>query len=214
MTEITVRSDHVPRSVGAAAEAVLGARGEAQRLKRIFEQSHVPMVLVDTRRRYREVNRPARLAMRASLEELRALAIDDLVPPDLFEGMQRDWARLLDTGSVAGRSQVVGPDGSRLDIVYCGLACVLPGLHLSAFAPADWPEDELVGIGDRSASLTPREWEVLALAADGLSGPELAHELVLSPATVKTHFESIYRKLAVRNRAAAVAKAMRLGVIE
>ena len=218
MTEIGVRSNHVPRSVGGAAEAVLGARGETQRLKRIFERSHVPMVMFDRRRRYREVNRSARLAMRASLEQMRALAIDDLVPPDLLEDMQRAWARLLDTGCVAGRSQVVGPDGSRLDIVYCGLAYVLPGLHLAAFAPADWPEDELIAIDDRTldrrASLTPREWEVLSLAADGLSGPELAHELVLSPATVKTHLESIYRKLGVRNRAAAVAKGMRLGVIE
>jgi LuxR family maltose regulon positive regulatory protein len=54
---------------------------------------------------------------------------------------------------------------------------------------------------------------VLALAADGLSGPELAHALVLSVTTVNTHFKNIYVKLGVRNRAAAVAKAMRLGVI-
>ena len=67
---------------------------------------------------------------------------------------------------------------------------------------------------DAPASLTPRELEVLALAAEGHSGPELAQELVLSPATVNTHFKNIYRKLEVRTRAAAVAKAMRLGVID
>jgi ATP/maltotriose-dependent transcriptional regulator MalT len=65
-----------------------------------------------------------------------------------------------------------------------------------------------------SLPLTAREIEVLALAADGLSGPELAHELTLSPATVNAHFKNIYRKLDVRNRAAAVAKAMRLGAID
>jgi ATP/maltotriose-dependent transcriptional regulator MalT len=62
--------------------------------------------------------------------------------------------------------------------------------------------------------LTPRELEVLALAACGLTGRELADELVVSPATIKTHFDNVYDKLGVRNRAGAVAKAMRLGLIE
>jgi DNA-binding CsgD family transcriptional regulator len=63
-------------------------------------------------------------------------------------------------------------------------------------------------------SLTAREIEVLLLAADGHSGPELAQQLSLSPATVNAHFKHIYTKLDVRNRAGAVAKAMRLGVID
>jgi DNA-binding CsgD family transcriptional regulator len=208
----------VPRSVGAAAEAVLGARGQAGKLTRIFERSHVPMVMVDGSRRHVEVNRPARLAFRLGLEEMRTYAIDDLTPPHLVEAMEQAWARMVDTGCVAGRYQVAARDGSLVDIVYCGLAHVLPGLHLIAFAPADWSEDELGVIEDDgrvlAPSLTPREIEVLALASNGLSGPELAEELVLSPTTVQTHFKNIYRKLDVRNRGAAVAKAMRLGMID
>jgi two-component system nitrate/nitrite response regulator NarL len=61
--------------------------------------------------------------------------------------------------------------------------------------------------------LTPRETEVLRLAADGLSGPGIAERLVLSPSTVRTHFEHIYDKLGVRDRAAAVAHALRTGLI-
>jgi DNA-binding CsgD family transcriptional regulator len=61
--------------------------------------------------------------------------------------------------------------------------------------------------------LTPREIEVLALAAEGLSGPGIAEQLVLSPATVKTHFQHIYEKLGVGDRAAAVAQALRTGLI-
>jgi DNA-binding CsgD family transcriptional regulator len=137
---------------------------------------------------------------------------------DLDRDVEQAWARLLDTGCVVGRYQVVGRDGSWLDIVCCSLADVVPGLHLIAFAPADWPEHELDPVEDdqldASASLTPRELEVVALAAEGHSGPELAQELVLSPATVNTHLKNIYRKLEVRTRAAAVAKAMRLGVID
>jgi PAS domain S-box-containing protein len=61
--------------------------------------------------------------------------------------------------------------------------------------------------------LTTRELEVLRLAAEGYSGPGIAEELVLSPATVRTHFAHIYEKLGVGDRAAAVAQALRTGLI-
>ena len=38
------------------------------------------------------------------------------------------------------------PDGSCIDLAYCAVAYVLPGLHVIAFAPADWPEGELGAI--------------------------------------------------------------------
>lgn len=63
------------------------------------------------------------------------------------------------------------------------------------------------------AELTPRELELLALAADGVPGPEIAARLGVSPATVKRHFENVYAKLGVRDRAAAVAAALRAGLI-
>jgi DNA-binding CsgD family transcriptional regulator len=68
--------------------------------------------------------------------------------------------------------------------------------------------------GLRSRRLTERELEVLRLAAAGKSGPRIAEVLFLSPATVKTHFEHIYEKLGVGDRAAAVAYALRTGLIQ
>ena len=65
-----------------------------------------------------------------------------------------------------------------------------------------------------SSTLTPREVEVLQLAANGHSGNEIAEQLVVTPATVKTHFERIYLKYGASNRASAVAKALREGLIE
>jgi PAS domain S-box-containing protein len=62
--------------------------------------------------------------------------------------------------------------------------------------------------------LTKRELEVLKLAAEGNTGPRIAEQLVLAPATVKTHFEHIYEKLGVSDRAAAVAQALRIGLIQ
>ena len=62
--------------------------------------------------------------------------------------------------------------------------------------------------------LTAREREMLQLAADGLSGPQIAARLVLSPGTVKTHFQNIYGKWGVSDRAGAVARALRQGLID
>jgi ATP/maltotriose-dependent transcriptional regulator MalT len=63
-------------------------------------------------------------------------------------------------------------------------------------------------------ALTPRELEVLQLAAQGHSGRQIAERLVVSPATVKTHLSNTYEKLAVSDRASAVATALRLGLIQ
>jgi PAS domain S-box-containing protein len=62
--------------------------------------------------------------------------------------------------------------------------------------------------------LTPRQLQVLELAADGLAGPEIAERLVIAPATVKTHFEHIYSKLRVSGRGEAVARGLRDGLIQ
>jgi len=67
---------------------------------------------------------------------------------------------------------------------------------------------------DERPLLTNREREVLLLAAEGWSGPEIARKLFLSTHTVKTHLSHIYDKLEVDNRAAAVAKALRAGVLQ
>jgi len=61
--------------------------------------------------------------------------------------------------------------------------------------------------------LTDREGEVLGLLATGASAPDIASQLHLSAATVKTHLHNLYAKLGVSDRAAAVAEGMRRGLI-
>jgi two-component system, NarL family, nitrate/nitrite response regulator NarL len=62
--------------------------------------------------------------------------------------------------------------------------------------------------------LARRELEVLRLIAAGHSSAEIGERLHLAVATVKTHTQSAYRKLGVSGRAAAVAEAMRRGVLD
>jgi len=68
--------------------------------------------------------------------------------------------------------------------------------------------------GDERPVLTAREREILGMTADGYSAPEIAERLTLSPTTVRTHLQHLYDKLGVSDRAAAVAEAMRRGLLE
>ena len=64
-----------------------------------------------------------------------------------------------------------------------------------------------------AVSLTDREREVLACLVRGARNGEIATELFLSPATVKTHLNHIYAKLGVRGRHEATARALQLGLV-
>ncbi len=74
--------------------------------------------------------------------------------------------------------------------------------------------EELRARRDRAPNLlSDREQEVLALLADGRSTGEIAEQLIIGPATVKTHLHHLYEKLGVSDRAAAVAEGMRRGLL-
>ena len=62
-------------------------------------------------------------------------------------------------------------------------------------------------------SLTEREAEILLLASEGLTARLIAERLTISTLTVKAHFEHIRAKLGVTDRTAAVAYALRAGLI-
>jgi two-component system nitrate/nitrite response regulator NarL len=63
-------------------------------------------------------------------------------------------------------------------------------------------------------TITQTEREILSLTAAGRSAPDIARRLELSPATVKTHLLTIYEKLGVSDRSAAVAAAGRHGLLD
>ena len=67
--------------------------------------------------------------------------------------------------------------------------------------------------GAEQPALTARELEILRLTAEGCSAPDIAEALALSTATVKTHLGHTYAKLGVSERAAAVATAIRRGLL-
>lgn len=67
---------------------------------------------------------------------------------------------------------------------------------------------------DEDGALTPKEREVLALLARGRSNRQMAEELFISAATVKTHLAHLYEKLGVRDRQQAIERALAEGLLE
>lgn len=65
----------------------------------------------------------------------------------------------------------------------------------------------------RLPTLSGREWQVLVLMAEGMRNKEIAAALAISGDTVGMHVKNIYTKLDVHDRTAAVAKAIRRGII-
>ncbi|HEX6117285.1 MAG TPA: LuxR C-terminal-related transcriptional regulator [Solirubrobacterales bacterium] len=200
----------------AAVARLFDARDDPERMRSLFDRNDLPMVSFDDERRYRDANRPARLLFRKSLEEMRALRLEDLAPPGALPHPEHALDELLAEGFATGSYEMGFEDGSRLPIVFWTLAHALDGMNVSVFLPADWSEQELLPAarGGGRRALTERELQVLRLAAEGSSGPRIAQQLGISPTTVKTHFENIYEKLGSPDRAAAVATALRLGLIE
>ena len=100
-----------------------------------------------------------------------------------------------------------------IEIVAQGDALLAPSVtrrllerFASTLPTGDRPSDAL-------SELTARETEVLRLLAGGLSNAEIAAELVVTEATVKTHISSVLRKLGLRDRVQAVIAAYETGLV-
>jgi DNA-binding NarL/FixJ family response regulator len=133
-----------------------------------------------------------------------------------------------------------GPDA--LQALRAGAAAVLPrhastaelaaairGVALGLVVIGHDLRDEVIGGGDpggdadagiapaedeaAAIELTDREWQVLALLADGASNKSIGRTLGITPHTAKFHVASIVAKLGVTGRTEAVAKAMRMGLL-
>jgi two-component system response regulator DesR len=101
----------------------------------------------------------------------------------------------------AGASGFVSKDREAHEVV---AAVRMVGLGMTTFQPkANQP----------APLLTERERDVLDLIASGSTNREIAERLYLSPHTVKEHTSVLYRKLRARNRAEAVQRAQRIGLL-
>jgi len=172
---------------------------------------------------------------RAALAEIRALQpdvaiLDEIMPGllgnDVLQAISRDdlptrvvmLSASLDSAVVFravanGVRAYLTKDSDRGTICDAVAAVARGETVLAAEVQAGLADEVRIRQGDQRPTLSPRELEILERTSNGLSAPEIARELQISTATVKTHLRNLYEKLGVSERAAAVAEAMRRGLL-
>lgn len=156
-----------------------------------------------------------RLPGLSGLEVLRAVRRDDLPTRVILLTGETSTEAVLDAVA-EGAAGYLTKSAHRTAIADAVVAVGRGGTALGDFAQ----EALIADVRGRGAGggqrllLSPREREVLRLMAEGLSGPAVAEALQIGTATVKTHTRNLYEKLGVSDRAAAVAEAMRRGLLE
>jgi two-component system, NarL family, nitrate/nitrite response regulator NarL len=155
-----------------------------------------------------------RLPLLDGLQVLNAVTRDALPTRVLFLSASGDPELVYRAvqGGAAGYFRKEADRQAILDAIAAvarGSTVIDPALQAGVF-----DQIRMRGTGDERPILTAREREVLALMAEGLSGPQIADRLIVAVPTVKTHQARLYEKLGVSERAAAVAEAMRRGLLE
>jgi two-component system nitrate/nitrite response regulator NarL len=144
---------------------------------------------------------------------LNALRRDQVTTRVMFLSAYLDSA-IVYRAVAAGASAYLSKDAGRQAIcdtvaaVARGDSVLAPEIH------AGIAEEIRLREHDNRPALTQREREILGLTAEGCTAPEIGRRLYLSTTTVKTHLQHLYEKLGVSDRAAAVAEAMRRGLLE
>lgn len=111
----------------------------------------------------------------------------------------------------AGAAGYLTKDAGRQEIVAAVQAAAAGGMPLdtriASRVVAGLPDAQAPDVRERFPELTAREAEVLELIVAGRTNPEIARELFLGVATVKTHIGAIFAKLGVTDRRGAIARA-------
>jgi DNA-binding CsgD family transcriptional regulator len=175
-----------------------------------FKRSRNAMVLVDEGRSVVEVNG----AFINVVLRPRAALIGRPVYEWIDGGPQlsdEEWRAALDQGDAFGRIVLLRGDGTRVGLEYAAHPDRVSGRQLVLFV--------VVSVDRRRRSvkrrrdtepgdLTDREREIIGLVAHGASGPDIAADLQISYATVRTHIRNAQAKLGAQSRAQLVAMTM------
>ena len=154
-----------------------------------------------------------RLPVMTGVEVLHAIRRDDLPTRVLILSGELASAAVYEAVQ-AGVDGYLTKEADRRAIGEAIVSVARGGTVLAPEAQAALTQEVRGRVNDDAPVLSPREREVLRMIAEGRSGPEIAAELQIGTATVKTHTQNVYDKLGVSERAAAVAAAMRRKMLE
>jgi DNA-binding NarL/FixJ family response regulator len=187
---------------------VVGEAGEGRTAIEIVETLHPDVVLMDIRMPDLDGIEATRRIQGSRVLILTTFGHDEYVVEALRAGASGFILKDATPEELVHAVRVVAGGESLLapQVTTRLIARALPALSVSEPAPAARRDGAL-------AHLSDREREVLELVARGRSNAELAAELYISEATVKTHVSHILTKLGLRDRVQAVVAAFELGVI-
>jgi PAS domain S-box-containing protein len=188
----------------------------------IFDQSRIPMSLVDSDRRFVKVNDALVEFFEYPRSELLGSVADGMVVDDPG-GIDSRWEQLLRTNQLYGERVIEHANGTQLQIAYAAHTTTLGDrwavlvVVLSARFQDGGPE--LVGAapvaspGGADSRLTAREREVVRLVALGSTTRQVASDLSLSPDTIRSHVRNAMAKTGAHTRAQLVALVLADGVV-
>lgn len=180
---------------------LVGAADGAGALREVAANDDLDLVLLDLA-----------LPDASGLEVLARLRADHpAVPVAVLSGSEaaRDVRSALDLGAVGfiPKSSTAPILLAAIRLVLSGGIYVPPHLLEEPVAEASAPRSPRPkGEGGAMPRLSPRQWEVLALLAEGRSNGEIGDALAIAPGTVKSHVMRIYEELQVNNRTEAALR--------
>lgn len=195
---------------------MVGPSGWAGLFWTAFRRSSNAMVLVDSNRRFVQVNGAFAKLVGYSPRQLVGRPFRELVShgPTLPE---RRWRKLLARSEFVGVTDLVRGDGSKVKVEFAGHPETVTGqrfvLLVAMRTGRRLRETSFTAEDSRVGTLSARELEVVDLAAAGLSGPEIAEKLYVSHNTVRAHVRNAMRKVGARSRTQLVAKVLAEGVL-
>ena len=138
----------------------------------------------------------------------------DALPTRVLLISAHDESAIVYSALQEGAAGFISKESSRSELVDAVLNCA-KGRDVVAPNLAAGLVGEIQRRNESDAPmLSAREREVLGYIASGRSIPAMAKDMFLAPSTVKTHVQRLYDKLGVGDRGAAVAEAMRRGLLE
>jgi DNA-binding NarL/FixJ family response regulator len=151
-----------------------------------------------------------------AIAQLRGDAVDTpiVVLSGRTDGTSVLTALRLGVRGFVGKNDGLRSVGPTIRRVADGERVVAPELEQAAVAALGSLARQAREGSEVRASLTPREHEILLLVSQGLTMQQVGSRLGISPRTVETHVAKLYRKLGVRTRVQAVARAAQLGLID
>jgi PAS domain S-box-containing protein len=192
---------------------------------RVFDQSRNPMSLLDEDRRYVAANDALVKLYGYPREQLIGRHADSMMAEHELVGIEERWAAFMQTGELYGERDGLHADGSLIRVQYATHATFVTGRKLALVValsahPESFAGDPVAGapiegepMKQSKSDLTPRELDVIACLALGMTGPEIADELYVSSETVRTHVRNAMVKMNAHTRAQLVATALAEGLI-